>query len=177
MVKESVIFIRYQMTEFIQEEVAKSLNLLQRHIRAFEIPASGFKEICRLVLQLDAIAQFLPGYIEIQEINENIKKAIDSVSMVLDDAFKSINEYSEKFLYDQAIKRLYRIQMLIKYMQAFYTDSSQVDSLPSKRNSMEDFFAQMQAVIKERKLHVNSQLGKTLSDYYQAIITNGKAQL
>jgi hypothetical protein len=53
------------MTEYIKEEVAKSLNLLKRHIWAFENPASDVKEICRLVLQLDAIAQFLPGYVEI----------------------------------------------------------------------------------------------------------------
>jgi hypothetical protein len=53
------------MTEFIKEEVVKSLYLLKRHIRAFENPASSVKEICRLVLQLETIAQFLPGYIEI----------------------------------------------------------------------------------------------------------------
>ena len=61
-------------------------------------------------------------------------------------------------------------------MQTFYTDSTQVDSLPNKRNSMEIFFSQIQTVINERKLLINTQLGKTLSDY-QAIITNGKTQL
>lgn len=41
---------------------------------------------------------------------------------------------------------------------------------------MEIFFSQIQTVINERKLLINTQLGKTLSDY-QAIITNGKTQL
>ena len=50
-------------------------------------------------------------------------------------------------------------------MQTFYTDSTQVDSLPNKTNSMEDFFGKMQSVIKERRSQINTQFGKTLSDY------------
>ena len=153
------------MTNYIKEEVAKTLIGLKKYIQLFENPAGEVKEICHLVLQLDAIVQYLPGYVDVQEIDENIKKAVDVVSKVLDDALKSINEYSDKFFYDQAIKRLYSIQILIQKMQTFYTDSTQVDSLPNKTNSMEDFFGKMQSVIKERRSQINTQFGKTLSDY------------
>lgn len=139
--KETVEFINNQMTEFIKEEVAKTLIGLKKHIQLFENPAGEVKEICHLVLQLDAIVQYLPGYVNVQEIDENIKKAVDVVQKVLDDAFKSINEQTEIFFYDQAIKKLYSIHVLIQKMQTFYTDSTQLDSLPSKRNSMEDFFS------------------------------------
>ena len=50
-------------------------------------------------------------------------------------------------------------------MQSFYSDSTQVDSLPNKRNSLADFFSKNQGVIKDSRTQINAHLSKTLSDY------------
>ena len=80
------------MTDYIKDEVTNTLNHLNRKIKAFENPACDVKEISHLVLQLDAIAQVLPGFIEVQKIDEEIKKAIEAVQKVIDDTLKSIKE-------------------------------------------------------------------------------------
>ena len=85
------------MTDHIKDEVFNNFNCLKKSIQDFKIQAGEVKEICHLILQLDAIVQFLPQFVDVQEIDEKIKKAVDAVQKVFDDEFKSINEQSEKF--------------------------------------------------------------------------------
>ena len=60
-------------------------------------------------------------------------------------------------------------------MHQVYTDSSQVDCLPSQ-NSFDNYFSKTQTVIKENRTQINTRLAKTLTDY-QVIVMGDIVQL
>ena len=80
---------------------------------------------------------------------------------VINETFKSINELSLKYLFDQAFKKLYAIDKLIKKMQKYSSDSSKLDCMPS-RDSFTDFYSKMIKLIKDNKSKISDSFRQVL---------------
>jgi hypothetical protein len=79
---------------------------------------------------------------------------------VIHETFKSINELSIKYFFDQVFRKLFSIDAFIKKMQNS-RESSKLDLIPLN-DSLTDFYTKMLKLIKDNKLLIKESFRKML---------------